>query len=165
MASSTAATPPASHPSAVNAAKLIHVWLNWVGLNCGSSKLPRRPLTKWKTGQLAIVSSHANATTTIITRRFQSCSACSVSFASARASVACTSHEAGCGVGNRRSSLAIDRCKPPILFEQAMQDRMCSATCFLRARQRVGCGQRQQFSNLVVLAHCHVPPGYRASSA
>src|SRR6266853_703041 len=127
IASITAATPPASHPSAVNAAKLIHVWLN-----CGSSKLPKRPLTKWKTGQLAIVSSHANATTTIITRRFQSCSACSVSFASARASVACTSHEEGCGVGNRRSSLAIGR-QAPNSFEQAMQDRTCSATCFSSA--------------------------------
>src|SRR5580704_1544309 len=136
-ASSTAATPPASPPSAVNAAKLIHVWLNcvWpnrVWLNCGSSKLPKRPLTKWKTGQLAIVSSHANATTTIITRRFQSCSACSVSFASARASVACTSHEEGCGVGNRRSSFAIG-CQASNSFEQAMQDRTCSATCFSSA--------------------------------
>src|SRR5208283_1912075 len=107
IASITAATPPASHSRAVNAAKLIHVLLNWVWLNCGPSNLPRGPLTTWKTAQLAIVSSHAKATTTIITRRFQSCSACSVSFASARASVACTSHEEGCGVGNRRSSLAI----------------------------------------------------------
>src|SRR5215467_11929408 len=123
IASITAATPPASHPSAVNAAKQIHVWLN-----CSSSKLPKRLLTKWKTGQLAIVSSNANATKTIITRRFQSCSACSVSFASARASVACTSHEEGCGVGNRRSSLAIGR-QAPNSFEQAMHDRTCSATC------------------------------------
>src|SRR5205085_8314572 len=48
IASITAATPPASHPSAVNAAKLIRVWLN-------SNTLPKCPLTKWKTGQLAIV--------------------------------------------------------------------------------------------------------------
>src|SRR5258708_23850608 len=127
IASITAATPPASHPSAVNAAKLIRVWLN-----CGSGKLPKRPLTKWKTGQLAIVSSHANATKTIITRRFQSCSACSVSFASARASAACTSHEEGCGVGNRRQSLSIDR-QASNSFEQAMQDLICSATFFSSA--------------------------------
>src|SRR5271163_444674 len=80
-ASITAATPPASHPSAVNAAKPMQVWPNWVWLNCGPIKLPKRPLTKWKTGQLAIVSSQAKATTTINTRRFQSCSACSASFA------------------------------------------------------------------------------------
>src|SRR5579863_1412320 len=132
IASMTAATPPASHPSAVNAAKPIHVWLNWVWPNCGSSKFPKRSLTTWKTSQLAIVRSHANATTTIVTRRFQSCSACSVSLASARASVACTSHEEGCGVGNRRSSLAIGR-QASNSFEQAMQDRTCSATCFSSA--------------------------------
>src|SRR5580704_15965163 len=127
IASITAATPPASHPSAVNAAKLIQVWLN-----CGSSKLPKRPLTTWKTGQLAIVSSHAKATTTITTRRFQSCSACSVSFASARASVACTSHEEGCDVGNRRGSLAIGR-QAPNSFEQETHERTCSATCLSSA--------------------------------
>src|SRR5450755_2954674 len=127
IASITAATPPASHPSAVNAAKLIHV-----RLNRGSITLPKRPLTTWKTGQLAIISSHANATETIITRRFQSCSACSVSFPSARANVACTSHEEGCGVGNRRSARAIGR-QAPNSFEQAMQDCTCSATCFSSA--------------------------------
>src|SRR5260370_14511080 len=127
IASITAATPPASHPSAVNAAKLIHVWLN-----CGSGKLPKRPLTKWKTGQLAIVSSHANATKTIITRRFQSCSACSVNFPSARATVACTSHETGSAAANRPRSLTIGR-HTPNSFEQAMQDRTCSATCFSSA--------------------------------
>src|SRR4029077_20776615 len=83
IASITAATPPASHSRAVNAAKCIHVWLN-----CGPSNRSKRPLTTWKTAQLAIVSSHAKATTTIIRRWFQSCSACSVNFASARASVA-----------------------------------------------------------------------------
>jgi hypothetical protein len=36
----------------VNAAKLIQV-----SLNCGSSKLPKRSLATWKTGQIAIVSS------------------------------------------------------------------------------------------------------------
>src|SRR5260370_5299966 len=127
IASITAATPPASHPSAVNAAKLIHVWLN-----CGSGKLPKRPLTKWKTGQLAIVSSHANATKTIITRRFQSCSACSWSFAPPRATVAFPTHEESRGRGNRRSSLAIGP-QDPNSFEPAIQDRTCSATCFSSA--------------------------------
>src|SRR4029077_2178584 len=84
IASITAATPPAIHPSAVNAAKLIHVWPNCVWPNRGPSKLPKYGLAKSKTAQLAIVSNHAKATTIIIRRWFQSCSACSENFASAR---------------------------------------------------------------------------------
>src|SRR5215471_6058271 len=81
-ASITAATPPASHPSAVNAAKPIQVWPN-----CGPSKLPKYGLTKSKTSQLAIVSSHAKVTTKMMMWRFKTCSASSASFASARARV------------------------------------------------------------------------------
>src|SRR5947209_482098 len=124
MASITAATAPASQPSAVNAAKSIHVLLKR-----RSSKLPKAPVAKRKASQLAIVNSHANATRAIMPRRFQSCSACSVSFASARASVACTSHEEGCGVGKRRSSLAMGR-QAVSSLAQATQDRTCSATRF-----------------------------------
>src|SRR5208282_1526649 len=68
----------------------------------------------------------------------------------------------------RRQSAEFARNRPPSpQFVRAGDARphMLRNLLFFRARQRAGCGQRKQFSNLVVLAHCHVPPGYRASSA